>query len=573
MATSHSRRQFLQASAATAAGAILPSLLTGCAQGASSSGPADLLLENATFHLDADRSSGGSLAIRDGVVMAVGPDAEAAAGPHTRRVDLADRLNNGVPPHVFPGLHDSHMHLLDGAFLETQYLFRAADSQEHLEAELQAYLATFDLNHAPDAWVVAMGWRYTGPSGVALDAITGRHPVFLVDASGHSALVNTLALQAASVTDSTPAPTGGELMKDPQGHLTGWLREAAMGLVAPFMIRSFDDAHLGLDLPAVLAGCARLGLTGANEMLGSPGMPIPRPWIFTQLEREGELPMRIHYAVPIFEYEDLANTVLPLWTGPEYNTRMVRCIAGKLWVDGAMGNASSWTWDSHIDPDTGQPTDGIHYFEQGDLDQIVAEAERNGLPLHFHVNGDKAMDSALQSLEKAAGSQNGRLRSRHTLIHLGFLDPAIRRRMAALAVIGAIQPSFWGSPSQIAINIYGPDRMNHAYDFGAVIDAGVTLSLGTDWPVVSTLRPFDVLKNGLAANGVRRALTMPEMIRGYTAGSAATAGRRDLGQLDAGFAADLVVFNRNPLDLTDFTGVEAKLTLVGGQVPGPFQPF
>ncbi|MDE0728163.1 MAG: hypothetical protein OSB82_17075, partial [Alphaproteobacteria bacterium] len=37
------------------------------------------------------------------------------------------------------------------------------------------------------------------------------------------------------------------------------------------------------------------------EVLASPGFDIARPWIYTDLEAAGELDLRVHYYVPIFE--------------------------------------------------------------------------------------------------------------------------------------------------------------------------------------------------------------------------------------------------------------------------------
>lgn len=562
------RRQFLKCSAAAGAALCIPSLLTGC-QG---SGPADVILENGIIHLDTGRIT-NSLAIRGGVVIATGKTAQETVDWTTKRIDLASLVATGKTAHAFPGFHDSHMHLLDGAFLAGR-LQLVKDggpiaSQADLRSAVKDYIDKLN-DPTGTAWVVGMGWRFDNPSGVNLDDITGKHPLFLVDLSGHSALVNTLGLQAAKVDDTTPDPQGGKVVRDNNKRLTGWLKEAAMGLVAPIMANTFTDAELGALLPLVLTQTARLGLTGVSEMLGSPGMSLPRPWIFTGLEKEGKLPLRIHYAVPIFAIKDIEQSVMPLWKDPRYNTELVRCIAGKVWVDGAMGNASSWASPSFYLPGQQSSDLGIHYFLQGELDAIVALAEGYGLPLHFHVNGDLAIDSTLQALEKTASRQGG-LKSRHTLIHLGFVTPEARLRMKTLGVTCAIQPGFWSLGfSDVAKGVYTQTAMDQAYDFGALLDSGVAMSVGTDWPVVPTKNPMDVMKSGLlGANmgkGTGRPLTQAEVIAGYTLGSGIGVGRRDLGRLDPGFAADVTVFDDNLLSLADFSGIKTVATMVAGRL-------
>ena len=58
-------------------------------------------------------------------------------------------------------------------------------------------------------------------------------PVFLTAADGHSAWVNSRALEVAKITKETPDPKPGRIERDPKtGEPTGTLREDAMRLVA-----------------------------------------------------------------------------------------------------------------------------------------------------------------------------------------------------------------------------------------------------------------------------------------------------------------------------------------------------
>ena len=70
---------------------------------------ADLVLRNgAIYTLDPARPWAEALAVRDGVLVHVGDEdgAMALAGATTRVVDLGGRM-------AMPGLHDSHLHLLE----------------------------------------------------------------------------------------------------------------------------------------------------------------------------------------------------------------------------------------------------------------------------------------------------------------------------------------------------------------------------------------------------------------------------------------------------------------------------
>jgi len=58
--------------------------------------------------------------------------------------------------------------------------------------------------------------------------VSPENPVYLLHASGHACVVNTLAL--AGVNTTTPDP-GGYIVKDENGEPTGVLRESARYLV------------------------------------------------------------------------------------------------------------------------------------------------------------------------------------------------------------------------------------------------------------------------------------------------------------------------------------------------------
>ena len=79
-----------------------------------------------------------------------------------------------------------------------------------------------------------------------------------------------------------------------------------------------------------------------------------------------------------------------------------------------------------------------------------------------------------------------------------------------------------------------------------VYDAGVAVAAGTDAGNIGTphgpalVREFDLMRTA--------GLTPREILTTATAGGARLMGRDDLGQLDTGYQADLLVLTRNPLD-------------------------
>jgi len=320
--------------------------------------------------------------------------------------------------------------------------------------------------------------------------------------------------------------------------------EAAVGLVSEVMMKDLTDEEIAGGLEPALQAFAKLGFTGVSEVLGAPGLRMARPWLYAQLEKQGKLPLRIHYYVPIFSFEDIDAAVS---FKDRYDAELVHFAGGKIWVDGAMGSAEAWTSFPHIN----DPRDfGMHYFTPEQLQAMVARAEELHLPLQFHTNGDAAIEAALKALEFVVEKQTG-LNAQHTLVHIGFVTAEQRLRIKQLGLVCSVQPAFWAADATLKIAAYGTERWAEAYNFRALIDAGITLAMGSDWPVSPTADPRNVMGTGTLPPHGQSALTIAEIVKGYTEGSAQSVKRSDLGQLKPGFAADLVVLDQNPLQVTN----------------------
>ena len=55
--------------------------------------------------------------------------------------------------------------------------------------------------------------------------------MFVIRYDGHMALANSAALGRAGITEQTPDPPGGEIVRDASGDPTGVLKDAAMEFV------------------------------------------------------------------------------------------------------------------------------------------------------------------------------------------------------------------------------------------------------------------------------------------------------------------------------------------------------
>ncbi len=179
--------------------------------------------------LDAHDSIAQAIAVRTGVIVAVGADRDILrlAGTATQIIDLHGRM-------ATPGLIDSHAHIAEGGIGELYDVqLTDATSVEEIVHRVQLGIATLK----PGEWLLGDGWdegklterRYVLAED--LDKVSPDNPVWLGHTSGHYGVANSYALRMAQITADTADPSAGMIDRDPKGHPTGVLKESAMKLV------------------------------------------------------------------------------------------------------------------------------------------------------------------------------------------------------------------------------------------------------------------------------------------------------------------------------------------------------
>ena len=158
--------------------------------------PADLVLTGGRIAtMDAARSWASALAVRDGRIVAVGPETAVRGyiGPSTRVIDLRGRT-------VTPGFQDAHVHPVHGGIAmlrcDLHEDARSGPGYDKIEAYARA--------HPDEPWIRGGGWSMAAfeggtPRREDLDRIVPDRPAFLTNSDGHGAWVNTRALELAGV--------------------------------------------------------------------------------------------------------------------------------------------------------------------------------------------------------------------------------------------------------------------------------------------------------------------------------------------------------------------------------------
>jgi predicted amidohydrolase YtcJ len=536
-------------------------LLPVCGAGQAEDAP-EFVITNARIHTqDATHRIVAALAVRGKTILATGSDADmrALAGPGTRLVDLGGRV-------VLPGLIDAHIHPaqsaqdLDKCDLHDR-LLAAAEVRAEIGRCLQAR------RPGGHEWFEAVQVNASTLvlSRADLDAMRSDGPLVLESADGHSSWGNSAALAAAHIDRNTRDPLGGRIERDPRGEPTGALRDAAAETLSA-AIPSAPPAVQAGRLARALALMSASGLTSVQDAaVGDTEMSL-----YKYLYERRQLQMRVRGCFYLTDLAAPADKVVAAATAFRDKWRLdpdlLRADSVKIFADGVIEypTQTAALLSPYLDG-AGHPTtnSGPTYFQQDNLNRIVAGIEAAGMTVHVHAIGDRAVRQSLDAFAFARaqglGSDN-----RDQIAHLELVDPADFARFKALAVIANFQLQ-WATwdPSyieQATLPYLGPERSRYLYPARSLLDAGARIAGGSDWGV-STFNAFEAMEHAVTrSQGAGAKALLPEqsvplavMVDAYTR-NAAYALRQETttGSLEPGKRADLVVLDRDIFAIDPF---------------------
>ncbi|HET9982806.1 MAG TPA: amidohydrolase [Longimicrobiales bacterium] len=526
--------------------------------------PADLVLTGGVVWTGAvGAPTGQAVAIRNGRIVRVGTDDEVRSfvGPATREIKLGGRL-------VVPGFIDDHTHFISGGFQLGSVDLRDASSPR----EFTARIARFVRQAPTGRWVTGGDWdheRWAGgvlPRHEWIDSVTKETPVFVTRLDGHMGLANRKAMQLAGITKATKDPVGGTIVRDARtGEPTGVLKDGAMDLVTTLIKVSnaeYDDAFRRAQAHAL-----SLGVTMIEDMGGNGWDDFET---FRRARDSGELKLRVYSFVPLSSWERLRDYVARNGTGDS----RLRWGGLKGFVDGSLGSTTAWFFQPFTDA---PKTSGLMVTDTAKMREWILGADKAHLHVAVHAIGDRANDWILNTYEWVA-EQNGKRDRRFRIEHAQHLLRNDVGRFAQLGVLPSMQPYHAIDDGRWAEKRIGPERIKTTYAFRSLLKGGARLMFGSDW----TVAPLDPLL-GIYAAVTRRTLdgryptgwqpqekvTVQDALRAYTANNAYGAFmERELGSLEQGKRADLVVLSQNILKMDPTRIPEARVdyTVIGGEI-------
>jgi predicted amidohydrolase YtcJ len=545
---------------------------------------ADLILSGgAVYTVDQRPSRASAVAVRDGVIVAVGSDEEIRehAGRKTELIDLDGRM-------LLPGFQDAHAHPSGGGLERNQCDLSAA----HRRDDYLAIVATYAATHPDADWITGGGWSMdVFPGGVPikadLDVVVPDRPVFLSNRDHHAAWVNSAALSRAGVTAATPDPADGRIERDLGGEPGGTLQEGAMELVQRVVpTPSRDEIAAG-----ILEGQRYLhsfGITGWQEAIVGDYPVTPDCFeAYLALDAMGKLTGRVIGAL----WWDRTSGIGQIDHLLSRRERAASCsrfraTAVKFMQDGVCENFTAAMLTPYLDVhghDTGHA--GTSFFDPDELKEFVTRVDAEGFQAHFHAIGDRAVREVLDAVA-AARTANGRSDNRHCAAHIQVVHPDDVPRFAATGLIANAQP-LWAcnepQMTELTIPFLGPERAATQYPFASLLRSGARLAFGSDWPVstpnplaemhvaVNRAEPPDHQYGGADPEPLLpdERIDVASAVAAFTMGSAYLNHADDVtGSITVGKRADLVVLDQDLFAIPpeEIGRLSVDATLVDGAV-------
>lgn len=447
---------------------------------------------------------------------------------------------------ILPGLIDAHAHVMGLGFQELNINVAGIET---LEATLDSIKAYAEANPELE-WIQGRGWNQTlwpekeFPTAADLDKVVPDRPVWLTRVDGHAGWGNTKAMEIANISQDTPDPQGGKVIRDRNGKATGVFIDAA-------------ESYVTQHIPAPTAEERKLALEKALEKMASEGITsvhdagIPaQTWeLYKNFADEGNMITRIYAMIGGTgnDFDELSKN------GPikSYANDRLALRSVKISADGALGSRGAAMKEPYSD-DPGNR--GLLFYEQDELNEMVDKSISNGYQTNIHAIGDRANDVVLNAFEQAI-EEFGDQGLRHRIEHAQIVSLEDIPRFKELNIIASMQATHATSDMNMAEDRVGAERIKGGYAWQKFLDQGTVIANGSDFPV-EHVNPFFGLYSsvtrqdheGNPPNGwyPEERLSREETLRSFTLDAAYAAHQEDvIGSLEPGKWADFIIIDRD----------------------------
>ena len=491
-------------------------------------------IKGKTLNKTGDLVSFSSMLIDDGKVVSLNPN------PNN-----ADTVIDGQGNYLLPGLIDAHGHLLGLGANLLEVNLRDSTSAEDAVKSVQEYVFA----NPNQAWITGRGWNQelwsdkAFPTAADLDSAIKNKPVWLTRVDGHAGWANSKALELAGITPDTPSPAGGLIAKDSEGNLTGIVIDNAMALIEKHIPKA-DATVYSNQLNAAGQHLLSLGITSMHDA----GVDQSVYEFYLAQAAQSKLPLRVYAMLSATD----PNLKMMLGNGiVRSSDDMLFVRSVKAYGDGALGSRGA----ALIKPYSDAPrTHGLLLTQPEDMDELYTTVLGSGFQLNYHAIGDRANRLALDAFERTFKTIDAD-HLRHRIEHAQVINVDDIKRFVALGILPSMQPTHATSDMNMAVARIGKNRMAGAYAWKTLLESGIALPLGSDFPV-ELANPFYGLHAAVTRQNrenqpvkgwyEHEALTIEQAFKGFTLDAAYGGHMEDtIGSLEPGKWADFILVDQD----------------------------
>lgn len=526
--------------------------------------------------MDEDNPTAEAVVVQNGIIQFVGKrkDAEQYCTDNTKVLDYGTAS-------VYPGFMEGHAH---GRIVAERLLgLDLSDLGDSNASTMQDYVnrITQYVNQNPNMEIyIGFGWVVVNDittTAEALDAICSTKPIILGDLDGHSAWLNTKAIEQYHVSDpANIAKYSSFIRVDEKGHPTGYISEDALELVRSAWALSKDEYKTGLLQWQQKA--FEFGITAVSDAWLDVSDASIRD-AYMELSTSGAWKLRT-YAVekvlpPSDDKELYATLNAILDHSIKYNSEYFKVNGIKIFMDGIAEGETAWLLEPYSNNDQNY---GRTSFPDADvIAKAVAFANLHNLNAHFHTIGDAAVRTAVKGIIQAQ-TQTGITDARNAVAHLELVKPEEIELIGKNNIIPVVAPLWVPMNKSYKDELYRyiGERIETQYPIKSFCDQGCKINFHSDYPISPD---FNVPQTIYAAvtrtsdeqdvYNPKEAITPEQALQAFTTNIAYQFKQENrLGKLKTGFVANMSVFNKDFLkdDMSTIIQAEVVATIVDGQV-------
>ncbi|MCC2658123.1 MAG: metallo-dependent hydrolase [Panacagrimonas sp.] len=532
-----------------------------------------------------------SVLVVDGRIAAVGArkDLRSQLPGKGREIDLGGRT-------LMPGFVDTHGHIALFGLDALKVQLNGAGTKQQILDRIAARVR----QTPPGGWVVSMPigdepyflnantLRESGqvPTRAELDAISPDHPVYIQAPTNrvpNFAVLNSAAMRAAGITRDTKVSKVSRVVLDERGEPSGIIEGAVQPLYnADPLYQMVERAAPRAGYEQVRDGIAALApefAAGGTTTLLEAHLTDPEELrAYAELLSAGRLPVRIFYTFEIDFTQSIDEIAKFLRTvrfaaNGGFGTANLKVVGVSIGLDGPYWHGAACNDAPYPGPfgDTVNPGALVpweHYI------QILKLAASMNFRIHAEAAGRGSISIALKAFNEI-DAQSPIREKRYVLEHCEFPTLEQIRECARLGVAPTTSTNFiWGKGAEVYQRRLGAKYADVAIPMRNWIDGGVPISQSTDWgprQALFTLWQSLARHAGLTGEvvGPSQRITREEAIRCFTYnGAYALKMEHELGSIEAGKRADLIVLQGDPLTCPEeeIRGMKVDLTMLDGRI-------